>query len=76
MFRNFQDLQKKMHGTLQFFLFNKKINCNLLLIKDFFGKIFEKIRSDHIRIFSFLTPLYPCQAKAKCKVASSQKHPT
>lgn len=42
--RNFQDLQKKMHGTLQFFLFSKKINCNLLLIKDLFWKIFKKDR--------------------------------
>jgi hypothetical protein len=41
MCRNFQDLQKKMHGTLQFFLFDIMINCNLLLIKIFLGN-FQK----------------------------------
>jgi hypothetical protein len=41
MCRNFQDLQKKMQGTLQFFLFDIMINCNLLLIKIFLGN-FQK----------------------------------
>jgi len=57
MCRNFQDLQKKMHGTLQFFLFDVTINCNLLLIKIFFGKYSKRYASITYLFFHLPPPL-------------------
>ena len=62
-----------MHNTLQFFLFDVTINCNLLLIKLFLGNIQKDTLRSHPYFFIYHV-LYLCQVKAICKVASSQKY--